>query len=76
MKRIMILGLVYIIGVISGVIFHSVTSGAADHGRIAVLEGELKLRNDKLDKCTDVLINGLHANPPQAGSPANAGGPK
>ncbi len=41
MKRLMILGLVYIIGGISGVIFYSVTSGAADRGRIAVLESEL-----------------------------------
>jgi hypothetical protein len=30
MKRLMILGLVYVIGGISGVIFHSVTSGAAN----------------------------------------------
>jgi len=60
MKRLIILGLVYIIGAISGVIFDSATSGAADRGRIAVLESELKARNDKLDKCTDALINPRH----------------
>jgi hypothetical protein len=76
MKRLMILGLVYIIGGISGVIFHSATSGAADRGRIATLESELKSRNDKLDKCTDALINGLHPNAPQTAAPATATSPK
>jgi len=76
MKRLMILGLFYIIGGISGVIFHSATSGAADRGRIAVLESELKSRNDKLDKCTDALINGLHPSAPQTATPATATSPK
>jgi len=76
MKRFMIFGLVYIIGGISGVIFHSVTSGAADRGRIAALESELKTRNDKLDKCTDALINGLHSNAPQSAAPPTATNPK
>jgi len=76
MKRLIILALVYIIGGISGVIFDSVTSGAADRGRIAVLESELKSRNDKLDKCADALINGLHSNAPQTAAPATATGPK
>jgi hypothetical protein len=76
MKRIMILALVYIIGGISGVIFHSVTSGAADRGRIAGLESDLKSRNDKLDRCTDALINGLRPNPPQTAAPPNANGLK
>ena len=76
MKRLMILGLVYIIGGISGVILHSATSGAADRGRIAVLESELKSRNDKLDKCTDALINGLHPNAPQTTAPPTASSPK
>ena len=76
MKRLIILVLVYIIGGISGVIFHSATSGAADRGRIAVLESELKSRNDKLDKCTDALINGLHLNAPQIAAPATTTSPK
>jgi len=76
MKRLIIVALVYIIGGISGVIFYSVTSGAADRGRIAVLESELKSRNDKFDKCTDALINGLHANAPQTAAPATATSPK
>ncbi len=70
MKRFLILGLIYIVGCISGVIFRSATSGATDRRRIAVLENELKSRNDKLDKCTDALINNLHPNaPPTAISP-------
>ena len=72
MKKIMILVLVYIIGGISGVIFHSATSGAADRGRITALESELQSRNDKLDKCTDALINGLHPNAPQPAAPTTA----
>ena len=71
MKKIAILVLVYIIGGVSGVIFHSMTSGAVDQVRIATLESELKSRNDKLDKCTDALINGLHPTTPQAAAPAN-----
>jgi tetrahydromethanopterin S-methyltransferase subunit B len=71
MKRLMILGLVYIIGGISGVILDSVTYGAADRGRIMVLESELKSRNDKLDKCTDALINSSHP-----AAPATATSPK
>jgi hypothetical protein len=76
MKRLVILGLVYIIGGISGVIFRSVTSGAEDRSRIAILESELKSRNDKLDKCTDALINGLHPNAAQTAAPATATSPK
>ena len=76
MKRLLILGLVYLIGGSSGVIFYSLTSGAADRGRIAALESELKSRNDKLDRCTDALINGLHPNPPQTPAPASATSPK
>jgi hypothetical protein len=75
MKKLMILGLVYIVGVISGVIFRSATSGAADRGQIAVLENELKSRNDKLDKCTDALINNLHPNAPQTAAPPTATSP-
>ena len=76
MKRLAILGLVYIIGGISGVIFQSLTSGAEDRSRIAVLESELTSRNDKLDKCTDALINGLHPNAPQTAAPATTPIPK
>jgi tetrahydromethanopterin S-methyltransferase subunit B len=75
MKKLMILGLVYIVGGITGVIFSSATSGAADRSRIAVLENELKSRNDKLDKCTDALINSLHPNAPQTAAPPTATSP-
>jgi hypothetical protein len=76
MKRLAILGLVYIIGGISGVIFHTVTSGVEDRSRILVLESELKSRNDKLDKCTDALINGLHPIAPPTAAPATTTSPK
>jgi hypothetical protein len=76
MRRLDILGLVYVIGGISGVLYHSMTSGAEDRGRIAALEGELKARNDKLDRCTDALINGLRPNAAPAAAPAAATSPK
>ena len=76
MKKLAIVALVYIIGGISGVIFHSMTWGAEDRVRIAVLESELKTRNDKLDKCTDALINGLRPSSGQAALPPAANAPK
>jgi hypothetical protein len=60
MKRIGILMLLYVVGGFSGVVYHSMTTGAADRARIAALDGALKERNDKLDKCTTALIEGLH----------------
>ena len=60
MKRIGILVLMYVVGGISGVVYHSMTSGATDRARIAALDGTLKERNEKLDKCTTALIEGLH----------------
>ena len=76
MKRLVILGLVYIVGGVSGVILHSMTSGADDRSRIAVLESELKSRNEKLDKCTDALINTVHPNGPQTAAPGSTTSPK
>jgi len=35
-----------------------------------MLESELKSRNDKLDKCTEAVINGLHQHVPQIAGPA------
>ena len=60
MKRIGILVLMYVVGGVSGVVYHSMTTGAADQARIAALDGALKERNEKLDKCTTALIEGLH----------------
>jgi hypothetical protein len=60
MKRIGVLVLIYVVGMISGVVYHSATTGAADRARIAALDGALKERNEKLDKCTSALIEGLH----------------
>ena len=60
MKRIGILVLMYVVGGISGVVYHSTTTGAVDRARIAALDGVLKERNEKLEKCTTALIEGLH----------------
>jgi hypothetical protein len=45
MKRIGILVLMYIVGGVSGVVYHSMTTGAADRARIALLDGALKERS-------------------------------
>jgi hypothetical protein len=60
MKRIGILVLMYVVGGVSGVVYHSMTTGSADRARIAALDSALKERNEKLDKCTTALIEGLH----------------
>jgi hypothetical protein len=59
MKRIGILVLMYVVGGVSGVVYHTMTT-AADRARIAALDGALTERNEKLDKCTTALIEGLH----------------
>jgi hypothetical protein len=60
MKKMGILVLIYLLGGISGAVYHSMTTGAADRARIAALDGTLKERNEKLEKCTTALIEGLH----------------
>ncbi len=59
MKRIGVLVLIYVVGVVSGAVYHSVTTGAVDRARIAALDAALKERNEKLEKCTTALIEGL-----------------
>src|SRR6476469_7595011 len=60
MKKMGILVLIYVVGGISGAVYHSMTTGAVDRARIAALDGMLKERNEKLEKCTTALIEGLH----------------
>ena len=60
MKRIGVLVLIYVLGGISGAVYHSMTTGAVDRARIAALDGTLKERNEKLEKCTTALIEELH----------------
>jgi hypothetical protein len=63
MKRIGVLVLIFVVGVVSGAVYHSMTTGAADRARIAALDSQLRERNEKLDKCTTALIEGLHSTP-------------
>ena len=60
MKKMGILVLIYVVGGVSGAVYHSMTTGAVDRARIAALDGMLKERNEKLEKCTTALIEGLH----------------
>jgi uncharacterized ion transporter superfamily protein YfcC len=45
MKRIGVLVLIYVLGGISGAVYHSMTTGAVDRARIAALDSTLKERN-------------------------------
>ena len=72
MKKMLIFLLVFVLGGISGVIVQYRTSGAADRAKITALEDELKARNDRLDKCTDALINGLRPRGQTPAPPATA----
>jgi len=60
MKRIGILVLIYVVGGISGAVYDLMTTGAVDRALIVALDGMLKERNEKLEKCTTALIEGLH----------------
>ena len=75
MKQMWIYILVFVLGTISGIAVEYATSGGRDRNQIAALEDQLKLKNDKLEKCTDVIINGMHATMPADAKPAN-GNPK
>lgn len=66
MRKILIWVVIYLLGAVSGVVYNFTTSGARDRSRIAVLEGELGMKNEKLDKCTSALIEGLRPNTPSA----------
>src|SRR6476660_6709862 len=59
MKKMGILVLIYLVGGISGAVYHSMTTGAVDRARIAALDGMLKERNEKLEEvyyCPDRRI--------------------
>jgi hypothetical protein len=72
MKRIMIFLSVFVLGSVSGIVTQYATSGAGNRARIAALENELKSRNEKLERCTDALINGLHTIAPQTTPPISS----
>ncbi len=72
MKQMWIYILVFVFGAIAGVTVQYATSGGRDRDHIANLEEQLRVRNDKLEKCTDVLVNGMHATMPTTSQPAPA----
>ncbi|MDP9158754.1 MAG: hypothetical protein M3O09_00795 [Acidobacteriota bacterium] len=69
MRQTWIYILVFVLGAISGIAVQYATSGGRDRNQIAALEEQLKTKNDKLEKCTDVLINGLHTTMPAGQQP-------
>jgi len=70
MKKILVFVVVFLLGFISGALSHHWTGGATDRARISALETELKARNEKLDKCTDALIQAeALASPPSVTTP-------
>ena len=72
MKRMWIFVLIFVVGTITGFVVQYATSGGTDRARIAALEDQLKTRSDKLEKCTDDLINSLHTNLPSDSRPATS----
>jgi hypothetical protein len=73
-KRILTIVIVYALGVVSGVVYQHTTSGARERARTAAVESEMKVKSDKLEKCTDILIDKYHVTtsdkaPPTAATP-------
>jgi hypothetical protein len=64
MKKILVWVVIYLVGAISGVIYNYTTSGARDRSRIRVLEAEINAQSEKLNKCTDALIEGIRPSTP------------
>ena len=60
MKRILTIVVIYALGVVSGLVYQHTTSGARERARTAAVESEMKVKNDKLEKCTDILIERFH----------------
>ena len=63
MKKILTTVVIYALGVVSGLVYQHTTSGARERARTAAVESEIKLKNDKLEKCTDILIERFHVTP-------------
>jgi len=55
-KKILTTVVIYALGVVSGLVYQHTTSGARERARTAAVESEIKLKNDKLEKCTDILM--------------------
>jgi hypothetical protein len=70
MKNILIIVVIYLIGALSGILYHYATSGSVRRNEIAALQSDLKARNEKLEKCKGALFEDLRPNaPPTAPSP-------
>ena len=63
MKKILTTVVIYALGVVLGLVYQHTTSGARERARTAAVESEIKLKNDKLEKCTDILIERFHVTP-------------
>jgi hypothetical protein len=64
MKKMLVWIVIYLAGAISGVIYNYTTNGAKDRSRIAALESEVNAQSEKLNKCANALIEGIHPNAP------------
>ncbi len=64
MKKLAIFVIIYVFGGISGITYNYFTAGASYRARIVAMQNELNAKNDKLDKCTSALIEGMHPTPP------------
>jgi hypothetical protein len=68
-KKILTTVVIYALGVVSGLVYQHTTSGARERARTAAVESEIKLKNDKLEKCTDILIERFHVTPTEKEPP-------
>jgi hypothetical protein len=66
MRKILVWVVIYLVGAVSGVLYDYTSRGAKDRLRITALEAEVNARNEKLEKCTSALIEGMHPNTPAA----------
>jgi hypothetical protein len=68
-KRVLTVVIVYALGIVSGLVYQHTTSGARERARTAAVESEMKAKNDKLEKCTDILIDNYHVTTTGQASP-------
>lgn len=66
MKKLLLWVVIYLVGVVSGVVFNWTTSGAKDRLRIVALEAEVSVKNNEVGQCRNALEKCASALSPSA----------
>ncbi|HET7439766.1 MAG TPA: hypothetical protein VFJ47_00570 [Terriglobales bacterium] len=66
MKKLLLWVVIYLVGVVSGVVINWTTSGAKDRGRIAALESEVSGKTSEVGQCRNALEKCASALSPSA----------